>query len=250
MHFTIRVFFASLALFVVVIGAGQACSQFDVGSESGSSTGGALAYQPVCSTPSGVSGSPKSIEEAVALINALPKPVSVPCFLDSLDRPLKVSLSNNPNSAQPASGARSPRVFIFSEPLIISVVPEGFGGNVVEFSVLTAPDMSVKGELPFPVSADVPPEAPYTEILLGSGTICATCHRNETRAFNIPFANAFVSQALRPRPDTVVSVESLRQQAVICDAVAEPQRCAVLRSLFGGGGAKAHDFPSSMPTAF
>ena len=37
-------------------------------------------------------GSPTSITEAIELINALPRPLNIPCFLSALNRPLKVNL--------------------------------------------------------------------------------------------------------------------------------------------------------------
>src|SRR5690348_2790353 len=41
---------------------------------------------PRCQAPPGVSAKPHSTDEAVQLLNALPKPTTVPCFLESLER--------------------------------------------------------------------------------------------------------------------------------------------------------------------
>src|SRR5262245_6264496 len=41
-----------------------------------------------CSPANGVSGKPANISEALILINTLPKPVTLACFIEALDRPL------------------------------------------------------------------------------------------------------------------------------------------------------------------
>ena len=54
--------------------------------------GGVAAVNPLgrarCRPPAGVSGYPKTTQAALDLLNALPKPTSVACFVESLDRPL------------------------------------------------------------------------------------------------------------------------------------------------------------------
>lgn len=57
-----------------------------------------------CVAPPGISAAPSSIAAAVALINALPPPVTVACFVESLDRPLQVVATASDLSAQPAAG--------------------------------------------------------------------------------------------------------------------------------------------------
>lgn len=210
----------------------------------------ASATSDTCVAPAGVSGSPKTIEDVVALINALPKPVTVPCFLASLNRPLKVSLTSNPFSAQPAVGERSPRIFIMIGNLFISVVPEGDGAKLIEFSSLLTVDTSIKAELSFPVTARLTPEAPYERIRFQGGTACAPCHANETRVSSITFANAFSSRALQPRPDFKVDLDYLRVETRGCDSAIEPERCAILKALFNYGPVQSQDFPAGMPYAF
>ena len=68
---------------------------------------------PRCVAPEGVSTAPQTIAEVVTLLNALPKPLNLPCFVASLARPLSLHAVNSPFSAQPAQGRRSPRIFIF-----------------------------------------------------------------------------------------------------------------------------------------
>src|SRR5688572_8125053 len=66
---------------------------------------------------------PGSILEVVGQVNALPRPVTLPCFLATLPRPLEVHASQSIFSAQPAAGRRSPRMFIFSGALTLTIVP-------------------------------------------------------------------------------------------------------------------------------
>ena len=89
-----------------------------------------------------------TIESVIDLTNTLPFPVSVPCLLASLPRPLPLVATNSINSAQPAEGNRSPRVFLLLEHLAISVVPEGRGAP------LGAEDHDQ------PIVTDVPRERP------------------------------------------------------------------------------------------
>lgn len=203
-----------------------------------------------CKAPAGVSNSPKTIEEALALVNSLPKPVTVPCFLASLARPLKMSLTNNILSAQPANGNRSPRVFIINDNLLISVVPEGVGQDLVEFSLLTAPDRSIKAEIEFPVLNILPADEPYKQVLLGAGTICRSCHGGETRATQVTFAEAYESKAFQPPIGSKVDIEAFRAEVALCDPKTEKKRCEIIDALFSHGAVQSEDFPQDMPYFF
>src|SRR4051794_26926429 len=70
-----------------------------------------------CVAPAGTTSSPQTIADVVELLNAMPKPVSLPCFLSTLARPLEVHATLSVTSAQPAVGKRSPRIFIFLDGL-------------------------------------------------------------------------------------------------------------------------------------
>lgn len=203
-----------------------------------------------CKAPAGVSNSPKTIEEALSLVNALPKPVTVPCFLASLARPLKMSLTNNILSAQPANGDRSPRVFIINDNLLISVVPEGVGQDLVEFSLVTAPDRSIKAEIEFPVLNILPADAPYNQVKLGEGTICRSCHGGETRATQVTFAEAYESKAFQPPMGSKVDIEAFRAEVALCDPKVEKKRCEIIDALFNNGEVQSEDFPADMPVFF
>lgn len=204
-----------------------------------------------CAPGDGATGSPRTIHEALHLINSLPHPVDLPCFLESLDRPLSVNATANTQSAQPAQGKRSPRVFLLlNDSLRISVVP---GGDTLEFGEVDQadPTFSVKGEVHFPVEGDLSPEdafsrltpAASTGLTLDEGTSCGLCHDNERSSPDYPIRGAFASAIVRPQPFFAVSVDSLEQETQDCDAAAEPARCAALRVLFEPGDAIDSPFP-------
>ncbi len=186
----------------------------------------------------------KTVQDAVALINALPKPLSIDCFLANLKLPLKVFAVNNSFSAQPSVGADSPRIFIISNNLILSVVPAGEGKNMVEFSQITRAGYSIKAEIHFPVSAGLPGDTPYAQILNGSyGTTCMSCHRNETRATTISVGEAYESEIIMPSPFQRVSQTYLLNQAKECNSRIDDFRCRLLKTIFIRGQAVDVDFP-------
>jgi hypothetical protein len=186
----------------------------------------------------------------VALLNAMPKPVTLPCFLETLARPLDVYAALSLLSLQPASGRRSPRLFLFLDRLILSVVPEGTGSALAEFGELQSDTRSLKGELEFPIIAELTEQAPFESVLFNDKiTNCAFCHRDEQPAEAlVPFTGAFVSQALQPRPDQRVALSELDAEVLACDATLEPERCAILKSIFGHGDVRERDFPATMET--
>lgn len=206
--------------------------------------------RPRCTTPPGVSGSPHSIEEALALVNALPKPTSVACFVESLDRPLAAYATRSVTSAQPALSAASPRVFLNFDQLWFSIVIDGDASDLIEFGDLKDDMRSIKGELEGPFTDVVAPSTPYDRVRLDTGTVCGFCHREEQRADSVSFATAFESTALRPRPETHVSLDDLASANSTCDWSAEPHRCEMLSALFDGGPVAEREFPSSMPTFY
>ncbi|HET6281050.1 MAG TPA: hypothetical protein VFH73_08790 [Polyangia bacterium] len=207
---------------------------------------------PRCLPPAGISGAPTSIAGAVALVNSLPRPVTVGCFLESLDRPLAASATVSFFSLQPSTGRRSPRIFLFFDPLVMSIVPEGRGTHAVEFGQMVSDTNSVKGELGFPIVEEVTPAAPFDRVrdLTGDApvTICRGCHADESRYDGIDYAQAFTSVAFRPLPRNQVTVQDLRSERRSCDSALEPERCAFLRSLFDHGEVMARDFPANLRT--
>jgi hypothetical protein len=202
-----------------------------------------------CRPPAGISGSPRSIAEVVALTNALPQPLGLPCFLESLDRPLELHAAMSTISLQPAPTARSPRIFIFSGDVIMSVVPEGTGQSLLEMGQLVEPGRSAKAELRFPISAPIAPDYPFAHVTDCGGTTCRFCHPGEAPAPTLS-PSAFVSGAFSPVYRARVDIETLRAERRACDEAAEPDRCALLRAIFDHGDVRGRDFPASVPTAF
>lgn len=201
-----------------------------------------------------MSGSPRTIEDAVTLLNALPKPTNVACFLASLDRPLQAFATSNVVSAQPAFSAESPRIFVRMGQLVLSVVPEGEVSHLIEFSYLLEGEArSIKGELSLPLSEAVGAAAPYQRVLATDpvglargGSVCGGCHGGEERVQSIDFATAFSSVAFRPNPAYQVTLETLVQAEKSCDPRAQPERCAMLSALFGQGPVVPAEFPNTM----
>lgn len=204
---------------------------------------------PGCRAPAGVSNSPRTIDETVTLINALPKPLSLPCFLESLARPLEIEATYSFLSLQPAQGARSPRIFVFQDPTLLSIVPDGDGAPLLEFGEQRPEFRSLKAEIPFPVTTALAPSAPFDHLLFNSQlTNCGACHAGEVAESEISGVRRFVSQALRPRASEQVSLASLVHELEICDRAREAQRCAMLDGLLGWGQVSERAFPEGMST--
>ena len=203
-------------------------------------TGGQAAVDPaICSPPASVSGSPQTIEDVTALINALAREhdgkVELPCFVASLDRPLGATASSGFVSAQPAEGARSPRMFLWSGALVLSVAPAGAGKDLLELGYQTTPTRSIKGEIAFPVTAPLSDSAPYDRIVDKTQTRCFACHSNEVPVKSAVAAQAFESDVLRPSDSDLVAVGNVEVESKQCDPAAEPQRCGLLSAIFDQG---------------
>ena len=133
-------------------------------------------------------------------------------------------------------------MFLMIDQLILSVVPAGAGAKLLEFSeLITAPSRTLKGELPFPVTAALPLEAPFTHVLMGqSQTNCALCHRAESPHPSID--GGFVSAGFRPDPGNLVPLTELQAELGKCDPAAERERCLMLVALLGLGPVKQGAF--------
>jgi hypothetical protein len=202
-----------------------------------------------CPEVPGERGALGSIEEVVAQLNAMPKPVTLPCFVQSFARPLGVAASRSLFSAQPSAGDRSPRIFLFSDPLIITVAPAGRGSHLMEFGQLRSETHSLKAEIEFPVERELDPSEPFERILFDETfTNCAVCHIEEELDSDISFATAYTSRALRPTATELVSVDFLRSEVEPCDPGEEPERCALLSAIFDWGEVVERVFPEVIPT--
>ncbi|AUX36736.1 MULTISPECIES: hypothetical protein [Sorangium] len=199
--------------------------------------------------PAAGAQNPRSIAEVVRMVNTLEKPLELPCFLAHLAGPLQMTAALSTASAQAAFDRRSPRIFVFLDPLVFTVVPEGLGRDLLEFGERRGDARSLKGEIAFPVTSELTPGAPFEHIIFNEQySTCAFCHADETRAPDIPFARAFESLALRPRDNAVISLDELRSEVRSCDAESDPYRCAMLHALFDRDGVIQRDFPESYGT--
>jgi hypothetical protein len=205
-----------------------------------------------CVPGPGVSGAPRNIEQMVALINSLPRPVTIPCVVESLERPLHVFATNSVASLQSSAGPSDPRLFIFKPPLILSVTSGGRGATLLEASVLQPGNLrSLKAELRFPVFDTVPQGLAYSRIREGDGTACGFfCHGAEEQDARIPFAEAFISRAIRPPLSSEVSLETLHKLRAQCQPQTHRERCELLQALLGHGDVQRQDFPAEMSEGF
>jgi hypothetical protein len=202
-----------------------------------------------CVAPAGVSDRPVTVEQTVALVNALPKPLTLSCFIEALGRPLHMHSSQSQLSAQPASGPRSPRVFLFVGANIMTVVPDGIGAHLLELGEQRANFRSLKAEIAFPVTAPITPEMPFEHVMFNERlTSCAFCHAEEEADPSVSYTKAFVSRALRPAARLRVPLDGLRKEHELCQPLNEPERCALLDALFGWGPTEEQEFPPAMPT--
>jgi hypothetical protein len=238
----------------LAIGLASSCAAPERPGPSGSPDAGAEAARDVapalarCRAPAGVNAAPRTIAELVTLVNALPRPLELTCFLETLDRPLDANAVVSIFSLQPARGERSPRIFLLSGDLVMSLAPTGPGSHLLEVSQIVEERRSVKGEIVFPVTATLSPSAPYDKVRDPEGTTCRFCHPFEDPWPALP--NAYVSGAFAPDPRHVVDLAIVAREHEICDPAAEPARCAFLRALFAHGEVRQKPFPPAIPTIF
>ena len=197
-------------------------------------------------------GSPNSITDAVALINALPKPLTIACFISSLQRPLKINLTTSKKSVQPAIDSSNPRIFIMNFPLIISINIKGDKSYIMEFSEFTSDQTSIKAELLFPIAKNILESTPFDRIDdSGARSACLGCHMNEEKIDSAFSGNIYESTALKPEPETLLSVSEFSSQIYNCDIQETPsRRCHLIYSLFNQGDVEHESFPENTPTFF
>jgi len=219
-------------------------------SPGASDTPEAELYPDRCHAPDGVSAAPKTIFEALTFIDSLPRPVTVPCAVEALERPMSIIGSTSPFSAQPAAGDEAPRIFAIYDTLVLSFVADGDGSHVLEFAEERPNARSVKAELKMPVTAELVFTEAFEHLEMETGSVCGSCHKNEQPAWDIKYANAFESQALRPTPNDVVDLYTIFEQAEACDEETTPDRCEIYDALFYRGEIEDGDFPRPLPTIF
>lgn len=198
--------------------------------------------QSICPQADAAIRNPTTISETMTLINALPKPLSLNCFVENLARPQKVFSMHSPGSAQKTDSADSPRIFIFSGNLILSVAASGTAKEMLEMSEIINSNETVKGEVLFPVQGPLSPAEPFNRILASSGTNCKFCHGGERPVTGFA-GQAYASTFSRPSPFTLVSASHLRQLALNCNPSVDAHRCGILKAVFVTGQAQDQFFP-------
>ncbi|MBL7544163.1 MAG: hypothetical protein JNL11_10115 [Bdellovibrionaceae bacterium] len=208
----------------------------DKGNESSASTS--------CTGVTDSMGRPKTIEDTINLINALPRPLSLECFLNSLKAPLNVFAVNSTFSAQPAVDQNSPRIFILQDKMVLSVAPAGIGRTLLEFSELNGSIETFKGELEFPIEGTVTMDTILAKISQTSTTsTCLTCHTSERKVAYKTLGSLYVSKILRPNESQRINSSYLKNQATACNPSINKHRCEVLNAIFVNGQAQDASFP-------
>jgi hypothetical protein len=202
---------------------------------------GPRARPPRCVAPNGVSGAPRNIPDAVTLLNALPKPTTLDCFLESLDRPIDVFATSSTSSLQPALEADSPRMFIVRGALQMSIVPAGSASARLLLGFRTTVSRSIKAEILFPLQTALSMSSLFDGVLPGSPSNCGQCHADEIQITRPDFPGpVFESDVIDALPRFDVTVDTLRAASETCDAQAQPERCAMLSALFDYGDVLQH----------
>lgn len=186
---------------------------------------------------------PRTIGDAVALLDPLPEPVTAACFVAALERPLRLEATASDFSAQPADSAARPRLFLFLGPLTVSVVPSGPGASLIEFGEHTDPAHTLKGELPLPVEGAVTAQDAFDHV--AHPELVTTCHVCHQPAMPWP-GGGYTSVAIRPEDDELVDVDALAAEVRAC-APADSEACALLGTVFAGEVVHT-PFPASYPT--
>jgi hypothetical protein len=207
----------------------------------------------LCSSPPDIAL--VDIQSVVDWINAMEKPLTLPCFIQSLPRPLRIQPAYSEFSAQPSPNAGSPRIFFFFDRLILTVaVDQDFAEMpypLLEMSYLVdEPNLiTTKAELKFPIVETLSAGSPYQGLSFNERiSQCSFCHPRESIRENIEDQPVYQSTMLRPtRPQPV---ERLYQENIACEASREPHRCAMLASIVDHGELVPFQFPAGAPTIF
>jgi len=229
--------------------------------------------QKVCTAPEGMVLT--DIDSVTDWVNAMPKPVSLPCFLQTLPRPLFHNATVSNISAQVSVGERSPRTFLAIDKLIFTVVPDEVTARIkdpvtgayteiwdadgirllemsyeVESEYLTR--QSIKAELKFPVTELLPRSAPYDKIHFSETTsTCAFCHGDETRIDVIEGVPVYRSEMLRNSRNNEITIQKMMFEQMVCDPGESKKaqyRCEMLDAIYDQGELVWFSFPLELPT--
>lgn len=191
-----------------------------------------------------------TIGDVVTRMNTLPRPVGAACLVASLKRPLNLVATTSTFSAQPAGTAKSPRLFLLTPELVLSVVGDGPGANLLELGQYVTPTRTIKGELVLPVNAALAADAALTRVEQSNFTTsCGGCHRSEAMHPTIP--HAYSSVAFRPNPGQEVRLATVVAEHQRCIDTAETsERCDLYHALFDFGPVRQGAFSAQLELFF
>jgi len=175
---------------------------------------------------------PTTFEGVVTLINKLPKPVTVNCFLYNYDHPLNIFAVDNELSAQPSGGPNNPRIFIIKDDFTVSVVPTGSGKDNIEFSKIITDEKSVKGDLHFPIQQSIVYDDIFSGIVneTNDGTVCRLCHGQESPYLGLSYS----SNIIAPDETLRITKEDLNDEIKKC-RTETTSRCAMINYIYSAG---------------
>ena len=181
-------------------------------------------------------GSLNTVAELASMLNGLPRPLDLPCFIAALPRPVAISATTSVISLQPAAGRRNPRIFLQSGgALITSITMVGdFSANLeTSEPEPDAPGFTIKGDLRFPRHEALRESDFYRELVTPQGpTSCSGCHGGEHVVREVDGVNALSSRALKPTRTQIVPIDQVQALADECTAEDTTHRCRMLRALF------------------
>jgi len=206
-----------------------------------------------CSAPAGFGIS--DVQSVVDWLNAMPKPVTLPCFIASLPRPLNLQPAFSEFSAQSSPDLHNPRVFLFFDKLILTVaIDQDFAEAphpLLEMSYLLDEQnlITTKAELKFPILDSLLPATPYTGLSFNDRiSQCSFCHPDESvfsRLNDIPIYQSAMLKPTHPLP-----INQLYQERSTCGADENLHRCAMLSSIVDHGELILSQFPARARTIF
>ncbi|MEZ4870680.1 MAG: hypothetical protein R2827_00250 [Bdellovibrionales bacterium] len=178
---------------------------------------------------------PTEFQHMIDLINVLPKPLSLECFLANFDPPMNLLAVNSVSSAQPAEGPEQPRILIVRDQFIVTIVPTSNTNPLVEFSRVIGSNRSVKGELQFPISDSIAETAAFDRIRTTfngqPGTSCRFCHKNEVEQPD----GSIASDIVDPLPSQIIKANYMQSILENCDEQSTPNKCRILKAVYGRG---------------
>ncbi len=226
-----------------------------------------------CRAPGGMSLT--DIDSVTEWINAMKKPLTLPCFLKSLPRPMHYNATISTFSAQPSMGVNNPRIFLSLGKLIFTIVPDeetevivdpntnstittwdadGYQLLEMSYEITTEFEVrhSIKAELKFPVTAVLSEAAPYDNMDFSATTsFCAFCHANETLLKNVDGVPVYHSEMLRSTRSEEIGLEEMENEHLNCSTRVEPHdnyRCNMLNAIYEQGELIWRSFPIDIPT--